>query len=196
MLVRANLQRPVRLVSTKCLHRRSVGLVHGSARRYPRRPCRNICASDNPHNARKSLSEMPSTAMIGALQWTCIFCVLGIQAGVLVERLQKQAARQQHVQLSSSTANHPTSTSFCSELAQHQPLLLAVGVACAMLTKSSSDRYTSTLPAQAQLLGAVPCTLQFMFVIFPLYTCDILQIPASAGAFVWLCMFVWWYQRH
>lgn len=144
MLLRVNFQQPVRTVAIERIKHNFVGVSTarpvGAHRVRPFfRSRKNVSASDNPYHAPKSTSQTPSTALVGALQWTCIFTVLGIQAGLIVERIHKQKAGRQRVQLSSNTVDVPTSTSFGSEFAQHQPLLLAVGVACALLTKRSTD---------------------------------------------------------
>jgi hypothetical protein len=103
---------------------------------------RNISAFDTPQHAPKSKPETPSTALISAVQWTCIFTVLGVQAGLVVERIQKQTANnQRRVGLSPNAVNNHSPKVTLSEFSQYQPLLLAIGVACAMLTKRSTDRY-------------------------------------------------------
>lgn len=104
-------------------------------------PCfrsRNIAASGSPHHPPKSKPQTPSAALISAVQWTCVFSVLGIQTGLVVERLQGQTVESR--QLSSHTVHSPTPTSFIADFSQYQPLFLAIGVMCAMLTKLSPDR--------------------------------------------------------
>lgn len=140
-MIRVNFQQPTRKVALKHIQSRffraccARSIVVSPWRAFAR--SRNIAAADHPQQAPKLKAQAPSNAAISMLQWTCVFTVMGIQAGLVVERIhQQKQQRQQRVQLSSTTVQSPTSTNL-TQLSQYQPLLLAIGVACAMVSKAS-----------------------------------------------------------
>ena len=76
------------------------------------------------------------------------------------------------------------STSLTTELAQHQPLLLAVGVACATLTKSSTDRYIfhTACPGRACLRLAAARNHFLLRIVLKLYGFQKMLLPVYGSA--------------